>query len=154
MGALYCFSLKIYGFCNSNALYSESLQGISTRMFNTFDNWDHYFESHLSLKLLIKVFFIKKHVTLFLSLLKMKKELCNMKLFLCSSDFSLGRFCQKILTKSRGFGKNIKRRDGHITGCGKCWVRGVYRRGIKPSAHYALKCFKTKLSDKSQIQVK
>ena len=105
-------------------------------------------------KLLIKVFFIKKHVTLFLSLLKMKKELCNMKLFLCSSDFSLGRFCQKILTKSRGFGKNIKRRDGHITGCGKCWVGGVYRRGIKPSAHYALKCFKTKLSDKSQIQVK
>ena len=59
-GALHCFSLKIYGFCSSSALYSESLQRISTRMFDTFDNWDHYFEWNLSLELLIKVFFYKK----------------------------------------------------------------------------------------------
>ena len=149
MGALHCFSLKIYGFCSSNALYLESLQSISTRMFDTFDNWDHYyFESNLSLELLIKFFFVKKHVTFFLSLLKKKKELCHMKLFLCSSGISLGWYCQKTLTKSGGFGKKIKRRDGHIVGVGG-W--GVYRRGIKPSAHYALKCFKTKLCDKSWI---
>ena len=43
-GALHCFSLKIYGFCSSNVLYLEPLQSISTRMFDTFDNWDHYFE--------------------------------------------------------------------------------------------------------------
>ena len=127
---------------NSNALYSESLQSISIRMFDTFDNWDHYFESNLSLELLIKVFLYKK--ALFLSLPKKKKELCHMKLFLCSYGISLGRYCQKILTKSRGFGKNIKRRNGHIMG-GE--VGGVYRRGIKISAHYALKCFKTKLCD-------
>ena len=57
VGALHCFSLKINGFCSSNALYSESLQSISTRMFDTFDNRDHYhFELNLSLQLLIKVF--------------------------------------------------------------------------------------------------
>ena len=73
-----------------------------------------------------------------------------MKLFLCSSDFSLGQYCQKIVTKSGGFGKKIKRRDGHIVGAGG-WVGGGYRRGIKPSAHYALKCFKIKLCDKSRM---
>ena len=73
--ALHCFSLKIYVFCSNNALYSESLQSISTRMFETFDSWDHYyFESNLSLELLIKVFFIKKHVTFFLSLLKKEER--------------------------------------------------------------------------------
>ena len=149
--ALHCFSLKIYVFCSNNALYSESLQSISTRMFETFDSWDHYyFESNLSLELLIKVFFIKKHVTFFLSLLKKKKELCHMKLFLCSSGISLGRYCKKILTKSRGFRKKIKRRDGHIVGSGS-GVEDVYRRGIKPSPHYELKWFKTKLCDKSWI---
>ena len=70
-----------------------------------------------------------------------------MKLFLCSSGISLGQYCQKILTKSRGFRKNDKNRDGHIVGSG-----GVYRRGIKPSAHYALKWFKTILCDKSWIE--
>ena len=43
--------------------------------------------------------------------------------------------------------EGIKRRDGHIVGGGG----GVYRRGIKTSAHYAPKCFKIKLSDKSWI---
>ena len=57
VGTLHCFSLKIYGFCSSNALYPESLPSISTRMFDTFDNWDHYyFELNFSLELLIKVF--------------------------------------------------------------------------------------------------
>ena len=85
----------------------------------------------------------KKYVTFF-SLLKKKKELYYMKLSLCASDFSLGRYCQKTLTKFRGFGKKIKRRDGHIVG-------GVYRRAIKTSAHYALKFFKTKICGKSWI---
>ena len=153
MGALHCFSIKIYGFCSSNAFYSESLQSISTRMFDTFANWDHYFESNLSLELLIKVFFIKKHVTSFLNLLKKKKELYHMKLFLRSSDFSLGRYCQKILTKSGGFEKKDKK-EGWSYSVGWGWGEGggcVYRRGAKPSAHYTLKCFKTKLCDKSWI---
>ena len=51
----WCFSLKIYGFCSSNALYLESLQSISTRMFDAFDNRDHFFESNHSLELLVKV---------------------------------------------------------------------------------------------------
>ena len=58
---------------------------------------------------LSKFFFIKKHVTSFLNLLKKKKELYHMKLFLRSSDFSLGRYCQKILTKSGGFEKKDKK---------------------------------------------
>ena len=91
VGALHCFPLKIYGFCSSNALYLESLQSVSTRMVDFFVIWDHYyFESNLSLELLIKVFLIKKLVTFFLSLLKRKKEFCHMKLFLCSSGISLG----------------------------------------------------------------
>ena len=73
-----------------------------------------------------------------------------MKLFFCSSDISLGQCCQKILTKSGGFRKKIKRRDGPTVGGGG-GVGGVYRRVIKPSAHYALKWFKTKLCDKSWI---
>ena len=73
-----------------------------------------------------------------------------MKLFFCSSGISLGKYCQKILTKSRGWAKKIKRRDGHIVGRGG-GVGGVCRRGIEPSIHYALKCFKAKLCDTSRI---
>ena len=135
VGALHCFSSKIYGLCSSNALYSESLQCISTRII-----W--YFSYLRSLLFQIK--------SQFLSLLKKKKELFHMKLFLCSSGISLRRYCQKILTKSGGFRKKLKRRDGHIGGGGGGGVC-VYRKGIKPSAHYALKCFKTKLCDKSWI---
>ena len=148
MGALHCFSLKIYGFV-AVMLFTWSLYKvfqleclilliIKIIISNQISAW-----SFLS-----KFFLIKKHVTLFLSLLKKKKELSHMRLFLCSSGISLGRYCQKILTKSKGFGKKIKRRDCHIVGGG---VWGAYRRGIKPSSHYALKCFKTKLCDKSWI---
>ena len=38
-------------------------------------------------------------------------------LFLCLSGISLGRYCRKSLAKS-GFGKNIKRGDGHKGGRG------------------------------------
>ena len=137
VGALHCFSSKIYGLCCSNALYSESLQCISTRII-----W--YFSYLRSLLFQIK--------SQFLSLLKKKKELFHMKLFLCSSGISLGRYCQKILTKSGGFRKKLKRRDGHIVGdWGEAGGGGVYRKGIRTSAHYALKCFKIKLCDKSWI---
>ena len=69
-GSKNCFSLIKYGFCSSNALYSESL---SFRMFifilTPFHTWDcYYFVLHLRLVLLIKLFFI----TLVFSLLKMK----------------------------------------------------------------------------------
>ena len=92
-------------------------------------------------------FFIKNRVTFFLSLLKKKEELCHMKLFLCSS---IWYFTEAILSKNSyqklGVQKKIKRRDGHIVGL---WGGGVggHRRGIKPSAHYALKCYNTKLMD-------
>ena len=71
------------------------------------------------------MFFIKKHVTLFVSLLKMKKYFFTY-LFLCLLGFSLGQYCRKSLAKNEGFGKNIKGRggDGHIGG-------GVYRRGVR-----------------------
>ena len=114
VGNLHCFSLKIYVFFSSNALYLESLQSISTRMFDTFENWDHYyFESNLSLEVLTKV------VTFFLSLLKKKKELCHMKLFLCSSIwYFIGTILSKNSYQKPGFRKKLKRRDGHIVGCG------------------------------------
>ena len=47
-----------------------------------------------------------------------------MKLFMCLSGFSLERYCQKILTKSRGFRKKIKRKDGHLVGGGGVSIEG------------------------------
>ena len=41
----------------------------------------------------------------------MKKKLNHMGLFLC---LSLGQYSQKNVVKSRGFGKNINRCDGHM----------------------------------------
>ena len=64
-----------------------------------------------------------------------------MKLFLCSSSISLGRYCQKSLTKGGGFRKKIKRRDGHIVGVG---VGGVYRRGIETFCILCTKIFQNK----------
>ena len=45
----------------------------------------------------------------FLSLLKKKKEICRMKLFLCSSGISLGRYCQKNLYQKQGVQKKDKK---------------------------------------------
>ena len=57
---------------------------------------------------------------------------------MCLSGFSLERYCQKILTKSRGFRKKIKRKDGHLVGGGG---GRVYRREwVKTSAHCTLQC--------------
>ena len=54
----------------------------------------YYFGWSLSLVLLTKVFFLKKkHVTLFFSVLKMKKWLCHISLFFCLSSISLGWYC-------------------------------------------------------------
>ena len=74
-GSKHCFTLTMYGFCSSNGLYSASL---SFRIFifisTLFDTWDcYFFRLNLSLVLLVKVFFIKKHATLLFSLLKMNK---------------------------------------------------------------------------------
>ena len=108
-GSKNCFSLIKYGFCSSNALYSESL---SFRMFifilTPFHTWDcYYFVLNLRLVLPIKLFFI----TLVFSLLKMKKKLCHMSLFLCLS----GKSCQKHEVP-----KKIKRRGDHIRGTKVC----------------------------------
>ena len=88
----HCFLLIMYRFWSSNALYSASL---SFRMFifllTPFDTSGcYYFGLNLSQVLLIKVFFVKKHVTLFFSLLKMEKYLYHMSLFLCLFCISLG----------------------------------------------------------------
>ena len=78
MGCKHCFSLIIYGFCSSNALSSASLLfRMIIFIFTPFDvltpfDTCCYFGLNLSLVLLIKVFFIKRHVPLFFSLLKMK----------------------------------------------------------------------------------
>ena len=74
-GGKHCFSLIRYIFFSSNALY---LVSFSFKMFifllTPFDTFDcYYFGPNLSQVLLIKELFIKKHVTLFFSLLKMKK---------------------------------------------------------------------------------
>ena len=47
---------------------------------------------------------------------------CLIGLFLCLSGISFGRYCQKSVVKSQGFGKKIKRGDAHIG-------RNVYRKG-------------------------
>ena len=67
--------------------------------------------------LLIKVLFIKKHVTLFFSLLKMKKQLCHLSLFLFFV-FNFMYIVGKVLPK---VGVLEKRGDCHIgVGGGGC----------------------------------
>ena len=64
-----------------------------------YNNGSNCFSLNLILALLIKVFFIKKHLTLFFSLL-MKKHHCHMSLFLCLSSISLRRnLSKKVLPK-------------------------------------------------------
>ena len=95
----------------------EKFQGWNTYFYRTppaAASGDYYFIPNLTLVLLTIVLLIKKHVTLFCSLLKMKKLLCHISLFLCLSGISLGRYCWKSVIKSRGFGKG---RDGHVGGC-------------------------------------
>ena len=91
-------------------------------------------------------FFYKKAYNILSQSSKKGERTLPHKIIFSSSGISLGQYCQKILTKSGVFRKNKKRRDGDIVGAG-----GVYRQGIKPSTHYALKCFKRKLCDKSWI---
>ena len=45
-----------------------------------------------------------EHVTLFFSLLKMKKQFCNMSLFLCLSGIAVGQYCPKNCAKREGVG--------------------------------------------------
>ena len=72
----------------------------------------------------------KKHVMLFLSLLKMKKLFCHMSLFLCLCGSSLGQYCKKVLPKA-GFQKNYK--------SGRWLYKGiVYRKGGSNLQHTAL----------------
>ena len=86
-------------------------------LFTYFDTWDcYYFGLNPSLVLLIKVSFIKQHVMLFFSLLKMKKQLCHLSLVLYLSGISLERYCRKSPAKSEGFRKRIKRGNGRIWG--------------------------------------
>ena len=78
-----------------------------------FDTWDfNYFESNLSLMLLIKVLPTKNNVKLFYSLLNMRKLHFLLSLFLCLSCISLRLWKKLRLSKNvmkiGGFGKNIK----------------------------------------------
>ena len=97
-GGKHWFLWKIYGFCSSNALYSASL---SFRMiifililFNLYllDFLLFWMKSQPSVAYK-SIFFKKKHVTLFFSVLKMKKWLCHISLFFCLSSISLGWYC-------------------------------------------------------------
>ena len=75
-----------------------------------------------------------------------------MKLFLSSSGISLRRYCQKNSYQKRGVQKKAKKEGwSYSGGLGGGGGGGVYRKGIRTSAHYALKCFKIKLCDKSWI---
>ena len=81
----------MYGFCSNNALYLISSFAVFIFPLTLFDTWDcYYFDSNLSLVFFTKVLLIKKHVTLFSSLLPF------MSLFLCLSRISLGRYCKKM----------------------------------------------------------
>ena len=54
-------SLVMYGFCSNNATFLTSVSFMFIFVSTPFDNWDsYYFESNLSLVLLIKVFLRKK----------------------------------------------------------------------------------------------
>ena len=55
----------------------------------------------------------KRAFNVVLRLLKMKKQLCHVSLFLCLSGISLEQSCRRSLVKSERFGKNIKSADGH-----------------------------------------
>ena len=77
------------------------------------DTWDfNYFESNLSLMLLVKVLPTKNNIKLFCSLLNMRKLYFLLSLFLCLSCISLRLWKKLRLSKNvmkiGGFGKNIK----------------------------------------------
>ena len=101
-GGKHCFSLIRYKFFSSNALYFISFSfKIFIFLLTPCDTFDcYYFGPNLSQVLLIKVLFIKKHVTLFFSLLKMKK-----RLFLCLSGISMGQYSWKKSCQKRGLEK-------------------------------------------------
>ena len=54
-GVRHCFTLAIYGFSRNNALYSAGLSFTFSFFLTFFDTKYCYFESNLSLALLIKV---------------------------------------------------------------------------------------------------
>ena len=83
-----------------------------------FDTWDcYYFWSNLSLTILIKMLLIKKQVTLFFSLLKMNKQLCQMSLFLCLSNISLERWKKGIKKYQKSCQKRWKERWPYMVFC-------------------------------------
>ena len=55
VGVRHCFTLVMYGFCSNNALYSAGLSFMFIFLLTPFDTKDCYFQSNLSLVLLIKV---------------------------------------------------------------------------------------------------
>ena len=120
----------MYGFCSSNALYSAS---VLFRMFSfiltPFDTC-YNLRLNLSLVLLIKVFLIKKHVPLFLSLPKKRNNFSTWIYFCVYLVFLWSDIVKKVLPKVEVSEKRIKRGDYHIGGC-------IYGRGeFKPFAHY------------------
>ena len=105
-GGKHCFSLVMYGFCSSNALYLASL---SFSMYLLFQVNSQSVVACSSVD-------YKKAFNAVLSPLKMKKYFFHMSLFLHLSYISLGQYCWKSLAERRGFKKNIKRRIDHIGG--------------------------------------
>ena len=86
----HCFSLMMYEFCSSNALYLASLW-FRMFSFDYFDTWNSYFTLILSLVLLIKVLFTRNDFAT--------------SLFLCVSVFHWGDIVIKVLPKAGGLKK-------------------------------------------------
>ena len=73
--------------------------------WTSFDIWDCYYLDQISTWFHLQKCCLKKHITLFCSLLNMKIKLCHRSLFLCLSSISLWQYCQKNVVKNRGFRK-------------------------------------------------
>ena len=146
----------MYGFLSSNALYSASLW---FRMFFFFTPSDtsgsYYFELNISQVLLVKVLFIKKHATLFFSLLGWRNIIAP-SLFLCLFGISMGWYWRKNLAKSGGFGKKYKKGDGYTGGIQTFCTQWIFflslkRRNLQNNRMRSLSTFRFWFSNEISI---
>lgn len=99
-----CFLLVMYGFGNSNALYTLILSfTMFILLLTPINTWDCWFRSIPSLLLLVKVLRIKRHMTLFLVSYLWRNN-CQLWANFCFSCILLGWCCQNKV-RSREFWK-------------------------------------------------
>ena len=122
----HCFLLVMYGFCWNNVLYITILSFIF--LLTAFDTKGcYYFESNLSLVLLIKVSLTKKKRHVMQWYFEALKNDFFSWISLKFSSFHFFGFIETISSKnvkSEGFGKKIKWR---LT----IYIGVVYRRGVQ-----------------------